>query len=99
MHQIFKKWTMLLKMGLIMAIAAMVIVNPAWRAELQAKDERGGCDPSSQCCVDFHNCKDEHSPQDEGGARGQEEPSVWDELVDTFKDFVKKGRIYTPSYL
>jgi hypothetical protein len=53
MHQTFKKWTMFLKMGLIMAIAAMVIVNPAWRAELQAQDESNGVQDYKECRINY----------------------------------------------
>jgi hypothetical protein len=41
MSHIFRNRTVILRVGLVLAIVSMVIINPAWRAELQAQGYSG----------------------------------------------------------
>jgi hypothetical protein len=59
MKRRFRNGTVLLRMGLALALVVMVIVGPGWRAELQAEVEKD-CDASTQCCVAYHNCAVDH---------------------------------------
>jgi hypothetical protein len=52
MKRVSQKLTALIKVGLTIAVFALVIFWSGWREELQAQSYNDGCDPSVASCLD-----------------------------------------------